>query len=751
VTGGFGSLMSIAVMKSAVHASWLALLVAAFSAPRTIAAQSGPDSTAEVTVGLALSGGSAKGLAHIGVLRVLEERGVPVHVVTGTSMGAIVGGLHAIGFSPQRLEDVALEVDWDGLFGNLGGPPEPPSFDNSRGQHIITLPLTRSGPRLPSNLISGQAIFQLLARLTWPAHDVRDFRLLATPFAAVAVDFETGEAVRLDSGFLPQAIQASMALPSIFEPVKIGDRVFIDGGVTRNLPAQDAIDLGASVVICSDVSEPLLPADSIATALKAVSQAISFAGNRSNEEQRVLCDVVLRMQFERGAGMEFNRAAEWIALGDSVARANIAAIRAAVRGSRPAVARQFSETPDSIAVRTVRVTSNDDRLKQKTVLASLKIDTPGWATAEMLDTALDRAYRGGRYRLIRYRPDSVPDRDETGPATTGERVLTVYAERVDPAKFGFGFRYEGRYKASLLMSGIFHGVGNATSDVRIDLRLGQQFRFAGDYLHRSKPGLALAAGGGIDVNRTPFDVFEEGQAVAELDFRTAAANGVAGFALGSRLVAALRVHGEYSRWRTAIAPEAGDTSVTFYTIGGAIRGNWYGTGYFPRSGAALLVKSEFASSTIGGGLTFSHHIVDAGAHIPVHSRVSILTRATAGAAFGDELPLNYVFTLGGASQYYILPDRQFQFFGLEMQELAGRAIQRFSLGLQTEPITNVFASVQWNTGTTYDEWDFDIEQYINGYAVTFGAETLLGAIALTLSERTFKEAPNVRIDFGSRF
>jgi hypothetical protein len=294
-------------------------------------------------------------------------------------------------------------------------------------------------------------------------------------------------------------------------------------------------------------------------------------------------------------------------------------------------------------------------------------------------------------------------------------------------------------------------VGNATSDARIDLRLGQQFRIAGDYLYRSKPGLALAAGGRIDANRTPFDVFEEGQAIAELDLRTAAANGVAGFALGSRFFAALRVHGEYSRWRTAIAPEVGDTTVTFYTIGGVIRGNWYGTEYFPRSGAALMAKSEFANSVIGGGLTFSHHIVDAKAHLPVHSRVSILTRATAGAAFGDDVPLNYVFTLGGANQHYILPDRQFPFFGLKMQELTGRAIQRFSLGIQIEPVTNVFASVQWNTGTTYDEWEFDIDQYINGYGVTFGAETLLGGIALTLSERSFKEAPNVRIDFGSRF
>jgi hypothetical protein len=110
-----------------------------------------------------------------------------------------------------------------------------------------------------------------------------------------------------------------------------------------------------------------------------------------------------------------------------------------------------------------------------------------------------------------------------------------------------------------------------------------------------------------------------------------------------------------------------------------------------------------------------------------------------------------VFTLGGANQHYILPDKQFPFFGLRTQELVGRAIQRFALGLQTEPFTNIFVSVQWNTGATYDEWDFDIDQYINGYGITFGTETFLGGIALTLSERTLKEAPNVRIDFGSRF
>jgi hypothetical protein len=136
---------------------------------------------------------------------------------------------------------------------------------------------------------------------------------------------------------------------------------------------------------------------------------------------------------------------------------------------------------------------------------------------------------------------------------------------------------------------------------------------------------------------------------------------------------------------------------------------------------------------------------------PVHHRVSIMARATVGGSSGADLPLDYVFTLGGANPQFIWPDRQFPFFGLANQELVGRAMQRFSFGVRVRPAGQLFASLEWNTGTTYDEWDFDPGQYLHAYGITVGAETLFGAMALRLGGVTLRKAPVLQIDFGSKF
>jgi NTE family protein len=692
-----------------------------------------------------LSGGSAKGLAHIGVLRVLEEYDVPVHVVTGTSMGAIVGGLYAAGYTPSELDEIVREVDWAALFSGVGGSPDPPDADWASGQHVFALPLRNGLPTLPSNIVSGQRVFQLLARLTWRAHGVRDFSRLRVPFAAVAADLETGEAVALTSGFLPDAIQASMALPAVFEPVKIGGRSFVDGGVVRNLPAQDAIELGASVLICSDVSDPLIPADSIDTALQTMTQVMLFEGDRSNEEQRALCDVTLRMKFARGAGMEFARAPRLIAFGDSAARASIEDILAVTRGSSPARS-AFTPLPHTVNVRTISV-SLDGRPDAAALGRGFGLELPDSLTAVDLDGVLSKAYGTGRFRFVHYRTDSIAAAGAPGV----DRALVVQAERADRARLGFGLRYESTYKASLLLTGLFHGLGNPTSDLRLDLRLGQQIRIAGEYLHRAKPGVAFVAGGGIGFTRTPVDVFDAGRTVAELRFDSYTADGLAGVAFGSLANLAFRIHGEHLLGKTAIAAEAVDSTSTFYTVGGQFRANWYDREYFPMRGAAIVAKSEFASSAIGSGATFSHHVVDLHGHLPFHRRASVMARATLGGSSGDGLPLDYVFMLGGANPQFVWPDRQFPFFGIENQELKGRAIQRFSLGVRVEPIDMFFASLEWNTGTTYNAWDFDPGQYLNAYGITLGVGTPFGGIALRVGGLGFTEAPIFQVDFGSRF
>src|SRR5213083_1327762 len=310
-------------------------------------------------VGVALSGGAARGLAHIGVLKVLEEAGVPVDVIAGTSMGSVVGGLYAVGYTAPQLDTIVRTEDWYRL---LTDPVDRRDLAVDRkfteDHYLLTLPIQRGGIKLPRSVVAGQRVSQLLTRLTWSAHAIRDFRALPIPFAAVATDLETSRAVVLDHGFLPDAIRASMALPSVFSPVDLGDTAVIDGGVVRNLPAQDARALGADVLICSDVTDPLEPRDSIVSLVDVLVQSVSFRVWDSEAVQRSKCDVLILPDVRAFSTFGFARAREVIARGEAAARAAIPAITAALaRGRVPRPARP-ARVPlvqaESVLVTTVR-------------------------------------------------------------------------------------------------------------------------------------------------------------------------------------------------------------------------------------------------------------------------------------------------------------------------------------------------------------------------------------------------------------
>ncbi|HET7457077.1 MAG TPA: patatin-like phospholipase family protein, partial [Gemmatimonadaceae bacterium] len=274
------------------------------------------------TVALVLSGGSAKAFAHIGVLKVVEQVGLPVDLVTGTSMGGIVGGLYAIGYTPAMLERVALGTDWDGVFQGAARRDQlRPAQKLGDGRWVLTFPIRGGRVRLPAGLVPRQRVDDVLTRLTWSVPDARDFRAFPIPFAAVATDLETGESVRLDHGVLSDALQASMALPGVFAPMKLDGHSYVDGGVARNLPAQDARDMGATVVVCVDVSDPLLPADSLESAADVLLQTITFQMQRSNEAQRKLCDVLITPDITGLPATSFTKAAVWIARGEAAAEA----------------------------------------------------------------------------------------------------------------------------------------------------------------------------------------------------------------------------------------------------------------------------------------------------------------------------------------------------------------------------------------------------------------------------------------------
>ena len=283
-------------------------------------------------IGLVLGGGGAKGAAHIGVLKVLEELKVPIDCIAGTSMGAVVGGLYASGMSPAEIEEVLTSVDWDNLFTDT--PPRA-EIDFKRKREDLTILFVEFGYkrgrlRTPRAFIAGQKIGLLFEGLLMPVSNIKDFDKLPTPYRAVASDLETGKAVVLKSGRLSDAARASMSVPGVFPPVEVDGHLLADGGIVRNLPVDIVRAMGADIIIAVDVGKPLLPKEDLRFYPAIMNQMIDIMIKENVNAQVDKLqdkDVFIRPDLGTIGSGDFNRGKEAIERGLKAARDKEADLR----------------------------------------------------------------------------------------------------------------------------------------------------------------------------------------------------------------------------------------------------------------------------------------------------------------------------------------------------------------------------------------------------------------------------------------
>jgi NTE family protein len=284
-------------------------------------------------IGLALSGGGARGASHVGVLKVLERERIPIDYIVGTSMGSIVGGMYAAGMSPEEIEAELIAIDWDDVFEDRVDR-EIRSYRRKTDDRLWLvnrkLGFNDGKVEFPSGLVQGQKINQLLIALTLPVADIDDFDDLPIPFRAVATDIQTGEKVVLDSGNLPKAIRASMSIPAIMSAVPWGDRNLVDGGMASNLPIEAVREMGADIVIAVDISTPLSEEDVADSLLSVVEQLTGFLTRRNVEAEIATLgaeDILLVPDLGDIGSGDFDRIAEAIPTGAESAEAHLTELR----------------------------------------------------------------------------------------------------------------------------------------------------------------------------------------------------------------------------------------------------------------------------------------------------------------------------------------------------------------------------------------------------------------------------------------
>ncbi|SMO51888.1 patatin-like phospholipase family protein [Fodinibius sediminis] len=703
-------------------------------------------------IGLALSGGGAKGFAHIGVLKVLEEAGIQADVVAGTSMGSIIGGLYAIGYTPAMLEELALTYDWETFFSNRS-PREYQSIyqKTNPAQNLLTFPFRDGSVKLPRGLIKGQKIAMLLYRLTEPYHSVSDFRKLPIPFASIATDLATGEAVRMDRGYLPEAIRASIAIPSIFEPVTIDTSSYIDGGIARNIPASDARALGADIVITSDVSRPLSPVDSLHSFVDILWQSVGFTMKNSNEQQLALTDLHIQPNMEAYTTFDFDKAAELIKLGEQAAREMLPRIKTLAQATEKHSSLHFIpfiQQSDTLLIQRLNIEGANGYLRDR-LKNSLRIKTPTRQSLEELEQKLNRIYNSGAFTdLISYRLQHLEGQEGY--------LLNIQVNTQNQQTVGLGARYDSHYKASLLFSGTFNKIFTAGDVLLADLRLGEQIQVRGTYIlplsFYPKTDLTLTG----SASRLPIDIFNNEQRISTIDVEWLSFSPQLRIEIMPQLFMGIGPHFEVYNLNEAV----GETLI-LDNISGLITaqvllyGDSFDHTYFPSRGQKLLVKSELSESRWGSSRSFFQITADWESRIPVTDRFSLLARLTAGHTvnYSPVLPLHYHYYGGGAIPVSILEDRQFPVLGYDVQQLSGENIRALQLGTQLRIRKNAFLQVKWNAArlTNQTNWNLDPSDFQSGFGLSAGAQTIIGPVELTLMAPDMNGPYALRINVGYPF
>ncbi len=471
----------------------------------------------DLSVGLVLSGGGAKGYAHIGVLRALEEAGVRVDYIGGTSMGAIVGGLYSAGYSADQLEQLLRSIDIMSELQDAFEREDRPIYEKLyEEKYLLGISLKNFGIQLPTALSDGQRVYNLFSHWTAGVGHVREFSKLPIPFLAVATDLETGEDFVIEDGLLPEAMRASAALPGLLSPYTLDGHLLTDGGVSNNYPAEEIKAKGVDFVLGISVEEDALTAGDINSIDKLLMQIAFFQANRRNIEQYEVTDLDVKPDLKGFSVVSFDDIDTLIAAGTRVGELAMDDFRAiAARQSGPRSQRDTSAAPipEFLNVVSLDIAGNAD-LSDRQVLSFFGEDVlPGRISWEQFKKGITALQATGRYSAIHY---------SWNKRAGSKEEIALKLELEEAPEFGqrlrLGLHYDQVYRGNLLLNFTINDVLVDNSFLSLDFIGGNRFRFNGEYRVNRVNGMAFGLRGRRHFANVAFELEENMSAPGGLIF-----------------------------------------------------------------------------------------------------------------------------------------------------------------------------------------------------------------------------------------
>ncbi|MCJ7453350.1 MAG: patatin-like phospholipase family protein [Steroidobacteraceae bacterium] len=714
-----------------------AVAIGCLAGPAAVRADDAPaeSSAGRQKIGLVLSGGGARGAAHIGVIRALEQMHVPIDAVAGTSMGAVVGGLYAAGLSGDEIAGVFRELDWQDLLRDRAPrkdlvyrrKQDDRSFLATGGLGIRA----DDGVVLPLGLVQGQKITQVLRNATMGVADVQDFDRLPTPFRGLATDLESGDAVVLSSGDLATVLRASMSAPGVFAPVDIDGRLLVDGGLVDNLPVDLAREMGVDIVIAVDVSFPLAKRSGLETPLDVTNQMIAIMVRRGTEASRAGLkpgDVLVEPELGRMTSIDFTRMPLVQVAGEAAVQkqqVRLAALALPLHDYAAYVASRTRAAERDVQVAFVRPAphSEQDSARIEAVFGDM--------AGRPLDTQELKQKAYGQYGLDRYEAiDYKVVRDG------GERGLEIDLRRKSwgPNFLRVGMSIESDYEggtyanagARLLMT----GVNRLDGELLFDAQLGEDPHFHAELFQPLSLTTEFFVAPAFHYDLETLQIVQDGNRVAQYRIRD------------TQFL--LAVGAELSNWgelRVGLRRGTGSSHVMVgepvapegdFDLGAAYLEFGYDrldSAYFPRHGQAFRASWQSDSEALGASANAD--IVEANwLFARSRERNSLVMSIAAGSALDNRVVSpSELFTLGGFLNLSGLP--QDALIGTQygiVRAILYRRISRGGTGLFEFPAYMGASLEAGNVWQTKQDVDFGDLKY--GGSAFLAAETPFGPLYL---------------------
>lgn len=692
-------------------------------------------------VGLVMSGGGAKGLAHIGVLKVLEQEGVKVDYVVGTSMGAIVGGLYASGYTATELDSIFNSIDASALIKDYIPRISKSFYEKSNDEiYALSLPFDNFKLGLPKALSRGMFNYNLMNKLLAHVRHVRDFKDLNIPFLCISTNVETGEAVILDKGYLPQAILASGAFPSLFAPVNIDGKYLVDGGIVNNYPIEELRKMGADIIIGVDVQDGLKTIDEIQGANDLLLQISNYSTIRQMRDKIPATDIYVKPDIVGYTVVSFDEGKAIIERGATAAASRLEQLKL-IGGNKNILKEQYvPKFKDSIFVNDITV-SGLTTFTNRYIHGKLGFKPNTKISLDQLSEGINQLNATENFSAISYRFDKDGTRDN---------FILDLVENPVKRYLKLGLHYDGLMKSAALVNITQRNFLLKSDVASLDIGLGDNLRYNFNYFVDN--GFYWSVGISSKYSQfgssLPFRILEENFRDLLPEFRNAPSKfnvdysdlinrfQLQTFYKQKYLLGIGMEHRYLNIKSTTISQDGKDVYFEKNNYLGAFANltiDTYDNKYFPRKG--FLFKGEFknyfySSDFLGNFTNYSTVLGQIGYAARITNKLSIDLKSQVGSVIGGESAFGMNYFIGGygfAELENVMP-----FFGYDFLSLGGDSFITGKIQFDYEIFKRHHINIAANYGNIgkniFENSDWFGNVKYSGYALGYGMQTMIGPI-----------------------